>query len=139
MLPPIDWDNVTQEEEEAAFKVIDNHPATLFRNYALFAILADVRNTFGVIPISSPKGIPRDTSETVILEFESHEEVHSASWLSLKEIIDFNWRQIITDSRYGQTTTCEYATEPFTTKTIPYLESLVNDPINLRIVFWFNG
>ena len=35
---------------------------SLERNYKLFAFLANVRNDFKIIPISKPKGLPKDAS-----------------------------------------------------------------------------
>jgi hypothetical protein len=35
------------------------------RNYSLFALLANVRNSAGVKPISEPRGLPEDVSEIV--------------------------------------------------------------------------
>ena len=70
-----------------------------FRNYNLFAILANVRNGVGfggcitgetLNYISLPKGYPDDMDERSE-EFLSYE--HSGSWLTLKEIFDFNWLQ----------------------------------------------
>ena len=72
--PAIDWENLTQEEEATAFKAMDDHPAILWRNYALFSILANVRNTFGIAPTSLPRGVPSDLSEPVRLEYEIYEE-----------------------------------------------------------------
>lgn len=85
------------------------------RNYNLFAILADVRNGIGFAglrtgerfnPISEPKGYPEDMCE-YSEEFLSYE--HSASWLTLKEIFDFDWNQmhrnygIVSEEDYKET------------------------------------
>lgn len=82
------------------------------RNYNLFAILAGVRNGTGFAgcrigekfnPISETKGYPEDMckdSESYL----SYE--HSASWLTLKEIFDFDWNQI--HRRYGVLSEEEY-------------------------------
>ena len=70
------------------------------RNYNVFAMLADVRNGIGFAglrrgekfnPISEPKGYPEDMCKDSE-DFLSYE--HSASWLTLKEIFDFDWTQI---------------------------------------------
>lgn len=88
------------------------------RNYNLFAILANVRNggTFGDTktgigfnPISLPRDLPADVSEQVCAaSHEWGEDGHSHSWLTLREILDFNWNQKTTlsgwvDSRNYQT------------------------------------
>jgi hypothetical protein len=70
------------------------------RNYDAFAILADVRNGRGFAGvktgdgfniISEPKGFPTNMSPEVTEWAESLE--HTPSWLTLKEILDFNWNQ----------------------------------------------
>lgn len=70
------------------------------RNYNLFAMLADVRNGFGfagvdtgdrIEPISYPKGLPEDISEEVLKEAEEVMiDSHSHSWLTLREILDYD-------------------------------------------------
>ena len=83
-----------------------------YRNYNLFAILAGVRNGTGFggcrigekfNPISEPKGYPEDMCEDSE-DFLSNG--HSASWLTLKEIFDFDWTQ--TNRRYGVLSEEEY-------------------------------
>ena len=74
------------------------------RNYDLFAILADVRNGLGFAGvqtgegfnvIAEPRGLPSDVSPYVKKEFGGDESwYHSTSWLSLDEIISFDWDQV---------------------------------------------
>lgn len=62
------------------------------RNYALFSVLAGVRDysDSGITPISSPRGLPKDVSATVKkLCDECGSDGHSHSWLTLKEIRDY--------------------------------------------------
>lgn len=100
----IDWEG-TKFERQTCVPYSD-------RNYNLFAILADVRNGTGFAglrtgerfnPISEPKGYPEDMCKDSE-EFLSYE--HSASWLTLKEIFDFNWAQIHRD--FGVVSEKEY-------------------------------
>jgi hypothetical protein len=73
------------------------------RNYDLFAILADVRNGRGFAGvktgegfnvIAEPKGIPSDMSKIVAADYEEWMgDAHSTSWLTLRELKDFNWNQ----------------------------------------------
>ena len=63
------------------------------RNYSMFAILAGVRNRkeHPVKPISEPKGLPTDISDDVDAELAIWEgERHSCSWLTIKEISNYN-------------------------------------------------
>lgn len=76
------------------------------RNYNLFSILANVRNGYGFagcktgvgfVPIAMPKGMPDDASEAVAGESESWgEDGHSHSWLTLREILEYDWTQTTT-------------------------------------------
>ena len=68
-----------------------------WRNYDLFAILADVRNDrgfgghvtgTGFEPISEPKGLPEDCSPYVKRQAEKWNcDGHSHSWLMLSEVL----------------------------------------------------
>ena len=76
------------------------------RNYDLFAILANVRNGYGFAgvdtgdgfnPIAMPKGIPSNVSKVVRQEAERWgDDGHSHSYLTVKELLDFNWNQTTT-------------------------------------------
>lgn len=60
------------------------------RNYLLFSILADVRNYFhDIMPISKPKGFPKDYNGDLldVWKFDGH----SRSWLTLQEILSYDW------------------------------------------------
>lgn len=73
------------------------------RNYDLFAILANVRNGFGFggcdtgngfMPISESKGVPMDASEFVQRKNEEWDgDGHSHSYLTVKELVEYNWDQ----------------------------------------------
>lgn len=93
------------------------------RNYDAFAILANVRNGHGFagiptgggfVPISDPRGLPDDLSPEVRkLDYmsrpeddDTHEDEHdvnlgdhSQSWLSLEELLAYDWNQ--TTTHYG--------------------------------------
>lgn len=82
------------------------------RCYNLFAILADVRNGRGFAgcrigegfnPISEPKGYPDDMCDELNgdINYDDYDEragflsnEHSASWLNLKELLDYDWNQM---------------------------------------------
>jgi len=59
------------------------------RNYRLFSILAGVRGDERVTPISPPKGYPADMSDS--MDYMGLE--HSASYLTLKELHEYDWSQ----------------------------------------------
>jgi hypothetical protein len=76
------------------------------RNYELFAILADVRNGYGFAGcdtgdgfniISEPKGIPSDVSNEIREKSDSLDcDGHSHSYLTVDEILNFDWNQTST-------------------------------------------
>lgn len=60
------------------------------RNYNLFAILANVRNYGETDYISNPRGLPDDVTKEVQAEAERWgEDGHSHSYITLKELLDF--------------------------------------------------
>jgi len=77
------------------------------RSYSLFAILANVRNNGNFNPISEPKGLPEDCSES-IRNVQDWRDGHSHSWLTLKEIFEFDWTQSV--KREGWMKAWEYHT-----------------------------
>ncbi len=90
----MDWDTATPEEEEAYW----NLPLFIQRNYDLFAILAGVQNHLRIQPISPPHGIPGDASEAVKAAWamaRKYPEVHTPSWLSLQDLLGFDWDQLL--------------------------------------------
>lgn len=78
-------------------------PLDINRNYNLFAILADVRNGRGFagiktgegfIPISQPKGLPKNVSKEVKHESDEYgRDGHSHSYLTVQELLAYNWEQ----------------------------------------------
>lgn len=65
------------------------------RNYCLFSILADVRNYFHLNIIADPKGIPQDASKEVLKSSQRWaDDGHSHSWLTAKELLNFDWSQM---------------------------------------------
>lgn len=68
------------------------------RNYLLFAILADVRNHYDIHPIALPKGLPDDVSPEVKNRSDIEgEDAHTRSWLTLKELLEYDWQQNFED------------------------------------------
>lgn len=73
------------------------------RNYHVFAILADVRNGYGFagvptgdgfVPISKPRGLPHDCDPRIRqLSDQWGDDGHSHSWLTLDEIVRYDWTQ----------------------------------------------
>lgn len=151
VLPDIkNWDDLTQEEEQAHW----NLPLFMDRDPELFAVLAGVNNHFGIQPIMPPRGIPEDLSTDVrVLWVEAHRwsEVHTPSWLLLQELLDFDWSQALPvtnkentlEKRWIRPSWDTYADlvedSKFITRGLPELLSMVSDPRHLRMVFWFDA
>lgn len=140
------------------------------RNYSLFSVLADVRNNYNIKPIATPKGLPIDVSDIVRKESDEWDgDGHSHSWLTLKELLDYDINQTITakgmispaqysslqqginpSSWCGWTSQEDYISAKweeklndfvgfFWTENIPQLQALTNNPEDIRIVFWFDN
>ena len=57
------------------------------RNYALFAWLADVRNSHGNPPLAPERGLPSDVSAKVKEESDGWDGGHSHSWFTVAELM----------------------------------------------------
>lgn len=154
-----------------------------WRSYSIFGFLADVRNYSHCKPISKPKGLPQDseylntkldepqnysyygydngTAYTNKGEIECDADYHSLSWLSLKELLDFDYEQTFWDRRISRTTIMPNGgklidgaalAEEGEGQTITYREHLgegffkdldvlktLGQPEDVRVVFWFDN
>lgn len=66
------------------------------RNYAMFGVLADVRNYSAVPPLDEPRGWPEDSPAD---RDDEYWDCHSASYYTLKELLDFDWSTPCEDRR----------------------------------------
>lgn len=92
-----DIHTITQRRADGVWK---NLPVTPFdwRSYGMFAFLAGVRNYSDIRPISMPRGLPEDFDNGEDGEGEYVGD-HSFSWLTLKELLDFDYDQPVEDRR----------------------------------------
>lgn len=100
------------------------------RNYALFGVLARVRDR-SVTPIAKPRGLPEDVSPEVEARSDYYGvDGHSHSWLTLAELLAYNWQDAMSSpySFLGR----------FVDETLPKLQAL-GEPEGVRIVFWFDN
>lgn len=75
---------------------IDTIADQIGRNYALFAILADVgrRTNCGFTPIVPPRGFPVDSPVVGKLARQSENySSHNRTWLTVRELLDFPWHE----------------------------------------------
>jgi hypothetical protein len=76
-----------------------NHEVFYSRNYYLFSILADVRNSGNVQPICDPRGIPDDASSGYMYAVDRWEgDAHSHSYFTLEELLLVDWDQYDTEN-----------------------------------------
>lgn len=91
-----DIHTVAQRRTIDGWKTLDFAPFD-WRSYGMFGFLADVRNYSAVMPISEPRGLPDDFER--IDEYEPDVGDHSHSWLSVAELLDFDYDQLMEDRR----------------------------------------
>lgn len=125
------------------------------RSYGIFGFLADVRNYSAVTPISQPRGVPDDVSAGLKADYESWgSDAHSASWLSVEELLAFNYDAPTEDRRVMRQVGPNHwnggcTTEPGEGRLTTYREFLGSwfmDELEAlkasgadRIVFWFDN
>jgi len=68
------------------------------RNYSVFAFLAGVRNYSVITPISDPRGLPEDVSDSLHHKYYMF-GYHSASYLTVQELLDFDYHSKCVDHR----------------------------------------
>lgn len=119
------------------------------RSYVMFAILADVRNTFDIVPISQPRGVPEDAQEwykKMIKEGEEYKggwgcDCFSASYYTLTELKKYDWDAA--HSQIKKTFPNDGVKDGnFYTRFMPSLEELAKKhggDDNVRIVFFFDN
>lgn len=94
-------------------------------NYRLFSLLADVRNDGTINPISEPRGIPDDASDSYLFICNAWGRIaHSHSWLLLEEILNIDeslWEDI------------------YALNFINAIKSINGDPSKIRICFFFDS
>ena len=98
-----------------------------WRNYTMFAILADVRNGGNVRPISKPKGLPNGISRSVWTKYYDRIlDAHSQSYLTLRELVEYNYNdEFVMNNQL-------FFTHIEELKTLGGLD-------DVRIVFWFDN
>ena len=123
-----------------------------WRSYSMFAFLADVRNYDHCEPISEPKGLPTDISGEVREEYGDGSDWHSASHLTTKELLDFDYEKEFWNRRVMKNNTGASLAEEGEGTVLSYRENLgeffflhleelkqLGNPEDVRIVFWFDN
>jgi len=133
-----------------------------WRGYSMFAFLADVRNYDCCEPISEPRGLPDDVCAEIEEEHEDWGiDAHSCSYLTLKELLDFDYEKVSWNRRISRTTYNKNGgsftngaalAEEGEGTNVTYRENLgefffthlkelqeLGSPDDVRIVFWFDN
>ena len=97
---------VEMRQEDGTWRVVPSHHDeaqrailtwSIGRCYLCFALLAGVRNSWGVTPIAEPRGVPDDLSpEVKDLARRVADDAYSQSWLALPEILSFDFDTLVT-------------------------------------------
>ena len=70
------------------------------RDYGFFGWLADVRNYSGMTPIAAGRGFPADSSAEAAMHHDAWSgDAHSASWVSVAELLAVDYDQPAEDRR----------------------------------------
>lgn len=145
---------VEKRNENGKWENIEYEPFR-HRTYNVFGFLADVRNYSNIPPISEPRGLPTDVSKEIKKQRKIwNSDGHSDSWLSIKELVDFNYDSLIEDQRvtiqtgpntFNGGATCNPGEGKITTYRNFLGDSFFEDLQKLqdlgaeRIVFWFDN
>jgi hypothetical protein len=123
------------------------------RNYGIFGFLADVRNYSESPVIAEPRGLPDDVDMTD----EQRQEwadgwYHSASWLTLAELLAYDYDRVFWDRRITRGNNGAARAEEGEGEHLPLREFLgewyftelqrlgaLGVPEDVRLVFWFDN
>lgn len=131
--------HLERRDDTAAFVELPESDLLRARNYTRFAFLAGVSNWANIIPISPPRGLPDDASETV-RQAQAKGRGHAASWLTLDELLNFDYDRPLSfreDLRPPECTANTYR-ELLDDRFLSELRELQAIGAQ-RIVFWFDS
>ncbi|MEV0326897.1 hypothetical protein AB0H63_10660 [Micromonospora echinospora] len=119
-------------------------PFDCVRSYGLFGFLADVRNYSEAPVIADPRGLPADVSPELQVKSDHWDtDGHTHTWLTLAELLAFDYDQTFTDQWNDGagtpqvTTVREFLGDWYFTR-LDLLGKL-GAPEDVRIVFWFDN
>lgn len=151
------WEKVGEhfslgEWEKEYYKKEKNDSPFDWRSYSMFAFLAGVRNYDHCKPISEPKGLPNDISDEVKDEYGEGFDYHSASFLTSKELLDFDYDKVFWNRRVTKNNNGASLAEEGEGTNVTYRENLgefffihlkeleeLGKADEVRIVFWFDN
>lgn len=136
--------HLERRDDQGRYVEIPQHPYDYplgTRIYTRFAFLAGVRNWANIVPLSSPRGLPYDVSATVRQQSDDWDiDGHSHSWLTVNELLTFDYDQPLYFGEHGRDRRCTEST---------YRELLDDHFLQelrdiqalgaTRLVFWFDN
>lgn len=88
------------DEDKLKWEYMDElSPFSSIQSYFIFGWLAGVRNYSAVPPIAKIRGLPADVSKNVEDKYRDNVDAYCASWLSIKELLDFDYDAVVEDRR----------------------------------------
>ena len=140
---------VERKNEEGQWEYVPGFAPFDWRSYGLYGWLANVRNYSAVPPIAKPRGLPVDVCAYLRTEYTEDSDCHSASWVSLEELLEFDYDAVVEDRRVSTKHTGAATCAPGEGVTMPYREFLGKDFFTEleklkelgagRVVFWFDN
>lgn len=130
------WTTLEEDENEKRLDVDYADRIYKRRNYTLFSILANVRNSDSVKYIESPRGLPKDLCKNIRDASAVHDEDnHSHSWLLVSEINNYEWD--VKTTYHNEWRTPRESCADF----LQIMENLCEKtaPEDIRIAFWFDN
>lgn len=130
--------------EKEYFKIDKTDSPFSWRSYDMFSFFAGVRNRNHIKPIVLPRGLPNDISDEVKEMFEEWKsDSHTESFISLKELNNFNYDNEIIDLTFGEVIeenkiTYRMFLGDWFFKHLSELND-IGKPDEVRIVFWFDN
>lgn len=128
---------------DGSWQRVDTGDALTHQSYSVFGFLANVRNYSRVEPIAKPRGLPDDANAATASAFERWSgEAHTPSWLSIEELLGFDYSAVCEDRRALGTTVAKGVVQSYR----DFLGSWFFDDLDKlkdagaeRIVFWFDN
>ncbi|MWC30400.1 hypothetical protein [Paenibacillus sp. MMS18-CY102] len=138
-----DWAILYPEKNYPIWNVEFEDMVFTERNYDLFAILANQRNSENMPYISDPRGLPEDVSPEIPLQIRNL-ECHSTTWFTAKELFEFNWNQVFEYEDENMAGEKIYESVNYMECGYSFLESINRvvgrkDPAEIRIIITFNN
>ena len=116
------------------------------RNYALFALMADVRNDGSIEPVSLQKGLPMNMTPLTKFDYQDWKlDAHSSSWLTASEIKELHEKckelNIFKYDRsmFGFSDSFGYLFGNDWSGFIKYPDERLEGLEDVRFIFWFDN